>query len=344
MVDNNENLINTNNSLISKIKLTSPDFYGILGNKYILYNRIGKGLSSKVFSGRKIDSSSKKIFLAIKICKKTYDNKMFIEEGYINKKLPNSSYIIKYYDSGKDNLIKSKSKKSIQVLYHIFEYSDYGMLSNYINIDNNLKGFGEIIGRIIFKQILNGIEIIHKNGISHQDIKLENILVSSNYQMKLIDFGFAMEIFPNNKKEIRFSRYGTNGYFPPEVYINRDVDAIKSDIFSLGVTLFIIVTGFKPFNSTKRCDNLYRKIWRRNYDSYWNDLPIKSLELSKNFKELMNKYFALNINERIKNIEEIRLDKWMIEGKIDVEKERELLRIEMDKRRQKMEETKENGK
>ena len=58
----------------------------------------------------------------------------------------------------------------------------------------------------------------------------------------------------------------------------------------------------------------------------------------------MNKFFALNINERIKNIEDIRNDKWMIEGKIDIEKERELLIFEMEKRRQKMEDTKEFGK
>ena len=344
MVDNNENS-NLNKSIITKLKLTSPELYGVLGNKYILFNKIGRGLSSRVYSGRKIDSTSKKILLAIKICKKTYDNKMFIEEGYINKKLPNNSpYIIKYYDSGKDILIKSKDQKSYQVLYHIFEYSENGKLSNYLNIDNNLRGFGEIIGKIIFKQILNSIEIIHKNGISHQDIKLENIFVSSNYQMKLIDFGFAIEIFPNIKKEVRFSQYGTNGYFPPEVYINRDVDPIKSDIFALGVTLFIIVLGFKPFNTAKRTDNLYRKIWRKNYDSYWNDLPIKSFEVSKSFKELMNKFFTLNINERIKNIEEIRIDKWMMEGKMDIEKERELLIIEMEKRRNKMEDTKEYGK
>ena len=344
MVDNNENS-NLNKSIITKLKLTFSDLYGVLGNKYILFNKIGRGLSSRVYSGRKIDSTSKKILLAIKICKKTYDNKMFIEEGYINKKLPNNSpYIIKYYDSGKDILIKSKDQKSYQVLYHIFEYSENGKLSNYLNIDNNLRGFGEIIGKIIFKQILNSIEIIHKNGISHQDIKLENILLSSNYQMKLIDFGFAIEIFPNTKKEIRFSQYGTNGYFPPEVYINREVDPIKSDIFALGVTLFIIVFGFKPFNTTKITDNLYRKIWRRNYDSYWNDLPIKSFEVSKNFKELINKFFALNINDRIKNIEEIRNDKWMMDGKMDIEKERELLVIEMEKRKLKMEDTKEYGK
>ena len=344
MMDNNQNS-NLNKSIITKLKLTNPDLYGVLGNKYILFNKIGKGLSSRVYSGRKIDSTSKKILLAIKICKKTYDKKMFIEEGYINKKIQNNSpYIIKYYDSGKDILIKSKDQKSYQVLYHIFEYSENGKLSNYINLDNNLRGFGEIIGKIIFKQILNSIEIIHKNGISHQDIKLENILVSSNYQMKLIDFGFAIEIFPNTKKEIRFSQYGTNGYFPPEVYINREVDPIKSDIFALGVTLFIIVFGFKPFNTTKITDNLYRKIWRRNYDSYWNDLPIKSFEVSKNFKELINKFFALNINDRIKNIEEIRNDKWMMDGKMDIEKERELLVIEMEKRKLKMEDTKEYGK
>ena len=48
-------------------------------------------------------------------------------------------------------------------------------------------------------------------------------------------------------------------FFPTEIYINRNFDPIKSDIFTLGVSLFIIVCGIKPFNSSKRNDNLYKK-------------------------------------------------------------------------------------
>ena len=85
----------------NKINLNSyQNIYGILGNKYILINKIGKGLSSRVYSGKKIENSSqlKKIIIpyAFKICKKKYDQKMFIEEGHIFKKLPYSSNIIKY--------------------------------------------------------------------------------------------------------------------------------------------------------------------------------------------------------------------------------------------------------
>ena len=325
----------------NQINLNNQNIYGILGNKYILISKIGKGLSSRVYSGKKIESSSssKKIPFAFKICKKTYDQKMFIEEAHILKKLPYSTNIIKYIDSGKEILIKKKNQKSVQVLYHIFEYVDNGLLYNYIDIDKNLKGFGEIIGRIIFKQILNAVEICHKNGISHQDIKLQNILVSSNYNFKLIDFGFSTELFQNNN-ELRFSKYGTGGYFPPEIYLNKEIDPIKSDIFSLGVTLFIIVCGYKPFNSSKRTDIYYKKIYRKNYDSYWNDLPFNTNELSKSFKDFIIKFFNVNICERIKSIEEIKNDKWIQDGKMDFDKEREILKFEMEKRKKKLDETK----
>ena len=259
-MDNNQ--IKNEENTLSKITIStskSKTIYGTLGNKYILISKIGKGLSSNVFSAKKKDSTSRKIQFAIKICKKKYDQKMFIEEGHIHKKLPNSPYLIKYIDSKKDILTKSKNQKQKQVIYHIFEYCENGTLSNYINLEKNIKGFGEIIGRIIFKQILNSIELIHKNGFGHQDIKLDNILISSNFNFKLSDFGFAKEIFPNGNNQFTFSHYGTNGYFPPEIYINRNIDPIKSDIFALGVSLFIIVSGVKPFNSSKRNDNLYKK-------------------------------------------------------------------------------------
>ena len=164
MVDSKDlkNYISSKNSIIPLN--SNQNIYGILGNKYILINKIGKGLSSRVYSGKKIENSStsKKIPFAFKICKKKYDQKMFIEEGHILKKLPNSANIIKYIDSGKEILVKKKNKKSTQVLYHIFEYIDHGILYNYIDIEKNVKGFGEIIGRIIFKQILNAVEICHK--------------------------------------------------------------------------------------------------------------------------------------------------------------------------------------
>ena len=331
-MDNNSNLNQQNIS--SKITISTSknkNIYGTLGNKYILISKIGKGLSSKVFSAKKKDSPSRKVQFAIKICKKKYDHKMFIEEGHIHKKLPNSPYLIKYIDSKKDILIKSKNQKQKQVIYHIFEYYENGNLSNYINLDKNIKGFGEILGRIIFKQILNSVELIHKNGFGHQDIKLENILISSNFNFKLSDFGFAKEIFPNGNNQFTFSHYGTNGYFPPEIYINRNIDPIKSDIFALGVSLFIIVSGIKPFNSSKRNDNLYKKIWRKNYDSYWNEFS--HCELSKSFKEFIMKFFVLNVNERIKNVEEIKNEKWINEGKMDFEYEREILKVEMEKRK-----------
>ena len=138
-MDNNSNLNQQNIS--SKITISTSNnknIYGILGNKYILISKIGKGLSSQVFSAKKKDSPSRKVQFAIKICKKKYDHKMFIEEGHIHKKLPNSPYLIKYIDSKKDILIKSKNQKQKQVIYHIFEYYENGTLSNYINLDKNI--------------------------------------------------------------------------------------------------------------------------------------------------------------------------------------------------------------
>ncbi len=132
-MDNNDDDLKDKklNSTLIISKLKYKNIYGILGNKYILISKIGKGLSSNVFLAKKIDNISRKVNLAIKICKKTYDQKMFIEEGYIHKKLPNSPYLIKCIESKKDNLIKLKKEKELKVNYHIFEYYENGTLINY---------------------------------------------------------------------------------------------------------------------------------------------------------------------------------------------------------------------
>ena len=77
------------------------------------------------------------------------------------------------------------------------EYLKHGVLLNYItNIENNENiGFGENFGRLIFSQLLDGLEAIHNLNICHRDIKLNNIFLSEdNYILKYVDFGKAMEI------------------------------------------------------------------------------------------------------------------------------------------------------
>lgn len=96
-------------------------------------------------------------------------------------------------------------------------------------------------------------------GVAHLDLKLENVLVSSNYSLKLCDFGFYEE----TSHKINKNR-GTHGYRAPETYLqsNEGYDGVKADFFSLGVILFIMLFGVPPFNQATKDDNLYRLFYR----------------------------------------------------------------------------------
>jgi serine/threonine protein kinase len=108
-------------------------------------------------------------------------------------------------------------------------------------------------------QLVDAIKYIHECGIAHRDIKLENILMDANYNIKIIDFGVSTMEAENSN-----TACGTEGYMAPEVSIcplkntfdenkqkNKDKDeamynAFQSDIWSLGIVCFELLTGRKP--------------------------------------------------------------------------------------------------
>ena len=309
-------------------------YYGKLNNKFNLIEKIGKGATSSVFSAQLCGDdpsylSSKNKLFAVKICKRNWSTKTFIEEGRIMKNFNrNDTNIITFYESGKGMLIKSNKKPQKFVFYHVFELAENFELFDYLKV----RGFGEKFGRILFKQILSAVETCHQRGIVHKDIKTENILLTLDYQCKLAEFGLSVEV---TSKRPQWTITGTDGYFPPEIHSNKNYDLIQCDLFALGICLFIIVCGFKPFYAAKRLDPLYRRIWKGNYELYWKDLPNK-IELSTSFKEMINRMFALNPSDRL-TIEDIKQCKWMNEC-IITEDDKFLLNKEFESRKSLVEE------
>ncbi|MBS1708783.1 MAG: serine/threonine protein kinase, partial [Armatimonadetes bacterium] len=97
----------------------------------------------------------------------------------------------------------------------------------------------------VAQEILHGLEFAHKNGVVHRDIKPENIQILENGQIKLTDFGIARLMFePNLTMDGQV--FGTPSYMSPEQINGKDIDA-RSDVFSVGVILYEMVAGTKPF-------------------------------------------------------------------------------------------------
>ena len=121
-------------------------------------------------------------------------------------------------------------------------------LLNYLKSKPNRKIDEEIV-KNIFNQIISGIQYIHSKHISHGDIKLENLLIDSNNNIKIIDFGFGTHSF--NGKLLNFF-CGTPSYMPPEIINRKNYQGSCADIWSVGVLLYTLICGSFPFRGSNQ--------------------------------------------------------------------------------------------
>lgn len=123
------------------------------------------------------------------------------------------------------------------------------------------KPIGSDTARFFTKQLCECLKYLHsstnnKEPIVHRDLKLENIIVDDRNNIKLIDFGFAVNTFPGNKLKVCC---GTPNYMPPEICQRKEYCGFKADIWSFGVIIFVMLTGNHPFRGINEKD-LFAKI------------------------------------------------------------------------------------
>ena len=286
-------------------------------SKYILLQKIGYGGTCSVFKGYAIEDNTHK-FYAIKIFKEQH-KKYFEKEIQINKSLPpkhflslikyGSGYFCQERDSNeqkqKVNTILEKYNRN-KIFYKIEEIAENGDLFTYVYELG--KGFPEKISDKIFINILKNVKILHENNIIHGDIKPENILIGNDFSLKIIDFGFSQKL--NNNSNTIYNTEGSETYSSPEVKKANftGYDGIKSDIFSLGVLLFVITVGRFPFKTSGFSDKKYRLILSKRYEHYWKNFD--KFNLSKEFKDLINNLVCFDPNQRL-SIDDILDHPWI---------------------------------
>jgi tRNA A-37 threonylcarbamoyl transferase component Bud32 len=161
-------------------------------------------------------------------------------------------------------------------------------LRDYYNREiRNQKGISEHKANIfkkIFKQIFDAMNYLHKNYMAHRDIKLENILMTKEYEIKIIDFGFGM-YNPENKLQNFFC--GTPNYMSPEIAFKKPYVGQKADLWSLGVLVYKMYCADFPFKG-KNEKELYKSIKKGKFvmasytPEYIKKIIVNLIELDPN--------------------------------------------------------------
>ena len=148
------------------------------------------------------------------------------------------------------------------------------------------KHLNELESKIIIRQILMALFYLHSNNIIHRDIKMENLVFKEkkSNSVKLIDFGSAKQV--NYYRQLNSEMIGTVLYMPPEVLASRYNH--KCDVWSLGVVLFVMLSGSFPFNG-RSVEEIRKKIMTDRLvfpDDEWKGVSYEAKDL---IKKMLNK-------------------------------------------------------
>jgi serine/threonine protein kinase len=189
------------------------------------------------------------------------------------------------------------SFETVKEIYIVQEYVKGVSLLQYIKSKGSRRIVEEEKAKSIFRQIAEGIRYMHDMQICHRDIKMENILIDEKGMVKIIDFGFSVCTPPDSRLKIYC---GTPSYMCPEIVTKKDYSGFQADIWSLGVLLYLLLTGMYPFKGASERE-LYSKIGKGIYA--WNT------EINDYARRLVGKMLVVQGEKRI-NIKEVCSDKW----------------------------------
>uniref|UniRef100_A0A8D0H568 non-specific serine/threonine protein kinase n=1 Tax=Sphenodon punctatus TaxID=8508 RepID=A0A8D0H568_SPHPU len=227
-----EGLIKSPKPLMKKQAVKRHHHKHNLKHRYEFLETLGKGTYGKVKKAR--DRSGK--LVAIKSIRK---DKIKDEQDLIHIRREieimsslNHPHIIAIHE-----VFENSSKIVI-----VMDYASKGDLYDYVNERQRLT---EQEARHFFRQVVSAIYYCHKNGIVHRDLKLENILLDANGNIKIADFGLS-NVYQQDKFLQTFC--GSPLYASPEIVNGRPYKGPEVDSWSLGVLLYILIHGTMPFD------------------------------------------------------------------------------------------------
>lgn len=226
---------------------TLPDRIG----KYRIDSLVAKGGMGSVFLAEHPDLKRKVVIKKLSLRGDSSATERFKREAKILLDLqnPNIVHLHDYFREGASQ-------------YLVLEYVDGMSLDTLIN---KKKSFSGVMALLVTYEVCLGLKYAHDRGIVHRDIKPGNILISKRGEIKLADFGIAASEYSRGEEDLdrptvvrgrasgqreltmAGSMLGTPSYMPPEQFADSSSVDKRADIYAVGVMLYEMVTGVKPF-------------------------------------------------------------------------------------------------
>lgn len=260
----------------------------ILGNRYEIIEKIGGGGMSLVYKAK---CRVLNRYVAIKILRDELTSDPDFVEKFKQESLSAASLthpnIVNIYDTGIEE----------DIYYIVMEYVKGETLKKYINRKGRLSEQETIK---ISRQVAEALKHAHTNNIVHRDIKPHNILITEEGIAKVTDFGIARAATSstiNNTSNV----IGSVHYFSPEQARGGYVDE-KSDIYSLGIVMYEMITGVVPFDADNHISVAMKQIQEKPVPP---SKKVKNLQISKGFEDIIMKSLEKHQSFRFQNVEEL---------------------------------------
>lgn len=267
--------------------------------RFIISSRLGKGGMGEVYQAQ--DSRLKRTValkrLSAHLRADPLYRRRFEEEAERASRL-NDSHIAAVHD-----VLEERGETFL-----VLEFVEGATLRERLKQPMSLEQFFSIAD-----QCLQALVVAHAQGVLHCDIKPENIMLSSDGQVKILDFGVARR-FTRSDQSTTIDRpgtiYGTLAYMAPEVLLEKPADA-RTDIFSLGVVFYELLTGENPFIADSFVETS---------DRIRGETPapirITNSEVPENLEKLVNRAMAKDPAQRYCSVHEMLCDLRVVEGDV----------------------------
>ncbi|XP_060528325.1 testis-specific serine/threonine-protein kinase 3 [Cylas formicarius] len=264
---------------------------------YLIGKKIGQGSYATVHLADYVDSSGpKKMRLACKI----FDREK-APQDFLDKFFPRELEILTKIENPHIIQVHSILQRGPRV-FIFMRYADNGDLLDFIKRNGVVP---EQQAKIWFRQMISGLQYLHGKNIAHRDLKCENILLSKKFNVKLADFGFARYCVDADNRRILSQTYcGSAAYAAPEVVNGIPYNPKLSDIWSLGIVLYIMLNASMPFD-----DSNLRTLLKAQMTKNWLFRSRVRATLSPTVKSLVRQLLEPDLTMRI-TLERVTQHEW----------------------------------